>query len=60
MSVGMHLRILGHPGRAAGLARFLDYAGALPDVWICRREDIARQWIAKIPPTQQPLNEVRA
>ena len=60
MSVGMHLRILGHPGRAAGLARFLDYAGTLPDVWICRREDIARQWIAKFPPTQQPLNEVSA
>ncbi len=57
MSVGMHLRILGHPGRAAGLARFLDYAGGFPDVWICRREEIARQWIARFPPAQKILNE---
>jgi hypothetical protein len=47
MNVGMHLRILGHPGRSAGLARFLDYALRLPDVWICKREEIARHWIAK-------------
>jgi peptidoglycan/xylan/chitin deacetylase (PgdA/CDA1 family) len=46
MSVGMHLRILGHPGRSAGLARFLDYARSQPDVWICQREEIARHWIA--------------
>jgi hypothetical protein len=46
MNVGMHLRILGHPGRSAGLARFLDYARSLPDVWICKREEIARHWIA--------------
>ncbi len=49
LNVGMHLRILGHPGRAAGLARFLDYAQALPDVWICKREEIARHWIARFP-----------
>ena len=49
MNVGMHLRIIGHPGRAAGLARFLDYAQSLPDVYICRREDIARHWIARFP-----------
>jgi peptidoglycan/xylan/chitin deacetylase (PgdA/CDA1 family) len=49
MNVGMHLRILGHPGRAAGLARFLDYASSLPDVWICQREEIARHWIARFP-----------
>ena len=46
MSVGMHLRILGHPARASGLARFLDYARRLPDVWICQREQIARHWMA--------------
>ena len=34
--------LLGHPGRASGLARFLDYAKAKPNVWICKREDIAR------------------
>jgi len=50
MSVGMHLRIVGHPGRAAGLARFLDYAMSLPDVWICQRDDIARHWISRFPP----------
>jgi peptidoglycan/xylan/chitin deacetylase (PgdA/CDA1 family) len=49
MSVGMHLRILGHPGRAAGLMRFLDYASSLPGVWICRREEIARHWIECFP-----------
>jgi peptidoglycan/xylan/chitin deacetylase (PgdA/CDA1 family) len=57
MSVGMHLRILGHPGRAAGLARFLDYAGGLADVWICRREEIARHWISRFPPVRESLNE---
>jgi allantoinase len=45
MSVGMHARLLGHPGRARGLARFLDYARGHQDVWICRREDIARHWL---------------
>jgi peptidoglycan/xylan/chitin deacetylase (PgdA/CDA1 family) len=50
MNVGMHLRILGHPGRAAGLARFLDYASSLPDVWICQREQIARHWLTHFPP----------
>jgi peptidoglycan/xylan/chitin deacetylase (PgdA/CDA1 family) len=49
MSVGVHLRILGHPGRSAGLARFLDYAQSLQDVWICKREEIARHWIARFP-----------
>ena len=55
MSVGMHLRILGHPGRAVGLARFLDYAQGLKDVWVCRREDIARHWIARFPAAEAAL-----
>ena len=50
MSVGMHLRILGHPARASGLARFLEYARGLPDVWICQREQIARHWIEQHSP----------
>ncbi len=50
MSVGMHMRLLGHPGRASGLARFLDYVGSRPDVWICNRIDIARHWMAEHPP----------
>jgi putative urate catabolism protein len=49
MSVGMHMRLLGHPGRASGLARFLDYVAAKPDVWICRRLEIARHWLAEHP-----------
>lgn len=51
MSVGMHMRLLGHPGRAAGLARFLDYVTSKPDVWVCRRIDVARHWLATHPPS---------
>ena len=47
MSVGMHMRLLGHPARAAGLARLLDYLLGCGDVWVCRRVDIARHWIAE-------------
>jgi peptidoglycan/xylan/chitin deacetylase (PgdA/CDA1 family) len=50
MSVGMHMRLLGHPGRASGLARFLDYVKGKPDVWVCRRLEIARHWLAEHPP----------
>lgn len=49
MSVGLHLRVAGHPGRAAGLERFLDHVGKHEDVWICRRADIARHWHAYHP-----------
>jgi putative urate catabolism protein len=44
MSVGLHCRLAGRPGRAAALARFLDYALKHDEVWICRRIDIARHW----------------
>lgn len=44
MSVGLHARVAGHPGRAAALARFLDYIRAHDQVWVCRREEIARHW----------------
>ncbi len=45
MSVGLHCRLVGHPGRAAGLAEFMDFAKSLgKDVWICTREEIARHW----------------
>lgn len=50
MSVGMHQRLLGHPGRAFGLAKFLDYVRTIPDVWICNRIDIARHWVERHPP----------
>jgi peptidoglycan/xylan/chitin deacetylase (PgdA/CDA1 family) len=50
MSVGLHCRLVGRPGRAAALARFLDHVVACGDVWVARREDIARHWWATHPP----------
>ncbi len=50
MSVGLHARLIGHPARAAGLARFLDHVARHRDVWICNRIDIARHWLARHPP----------
>jgi hypothetical protein len=45
MSVGLHCRLVGRPGRAAALAQFIDHAlGYGPEVWITTREDIARHW----------------
>jgi allantoinase len=44
MSIGMHCRLLGRPGRFAGLQRFLDHVQRHERVWICRRIDIARHW----------------
>ena len=44
MSVGLHCRLVGRPGRAAALARFLDYVAARDRVWIATRLDIARHW----------------
>jgi allantoinase len=51
MSVGLHCRLIGHPARAAGLARLLDYLGGFDDVWITHRIDIARHWMARHPYT---------
>lgn len=45
MSVGLHCRIIGRPGRIAALSRFLDYVNRFEQVWICRRSDIARHWL---------------
>ena len=49
MTVGIHMRIAGHPGRAAGLERFLEYVAGFDDIWVCRRVDIAKHWIAEHP-----------
>jgi peptidoglycan/xylan/chitin deacetylase (PgdA/CDA1 family) len=54
MSVGMHARILGHPGRLAGVRRFLDHVQGRPGVWIARRGDIAAHWRAEVPPPEGP------
>lgn len=45
MSVGLHARLAGKPGRIAALARFIDYVKSHERVWICRRLDIAQHWI---------------
>jgi allantoinase len=44
MSIGLHCRIVGRPGRAASLARFLDYVQSKENVWLTRRIDIANHW----------------
>src|SRR5262249_44964346 len=49
MSVGLHARLVGRPGRLAALARFLDHVERHDHVWICRRIDIATHWIATHP-----------
>jgi putative urate catabolism protein len=44
MSIGLHCRLAGRPGRFAALERFVDYVQSHRDVWICKRIDIARHW----------------
>ena len=50
MSVGLHCRLAGRPGRFAAFQRFLDYMQSHEKVWICTRLDIARHWHAHHPP----------
>jgi len=49
MSIGMHCRLLGRPGRLRALQQFLDHIERHDRVWVCRRIDIARHWIARHP-----------
>ena len=49
MSIGMHCRLLGRPGRLVALQRFLDHVAKHDKVWVCRRVDIARHWQATHP-----------
>jgi len=49
ISIGMHCRLLGKPGRIGALRRFLDHVQAHEQVWIARRIDIARHWRAVHP-----------
>ncbi|HEX2816189.1 MAG TPA: allantoinase PuuE [Phenylobacterium sp.] len=49
LSVGLHCRLAGRPGKMAGLERFLKYAQGHKDVWFCRRIEIARHWRARHP-----------
>ncbi|MFN7979125.1 MAG: polysaccharide deacetylase family protein [Vicinamibacterales bacterium] len=52
MSIGLHPRIIGQPGRIAGLRAFLDHLQTCDGVWICRRGDIAAHWRAHVPPPE--------
>lgn len=54
LSVGLHCRLVGRPGRAAALARFLDYARAHDKVWFARRLDIAAHWRKHFPCPETP------
>lgn len=49
MSIGLHCRLVGRPGRFAALKRFLDYIESFNKVWVCRRIDIAQHWITHHP-----------
>jgi allantoinase len=49
MSVGLHCRLVGRPGRAAALEKFLEYVANFDDVWICTREQIANHWRDRFP-----------
>ncbi len=50
MSVGLHPKIIGRPGRIGGLERFLEHVRRHPDVWVCSRTDIARFWAGRFAP----------
>ena len=54
LSVGLHCRLIGRPGRLAALQRFLEYVAAKPQVWVARRIDIARHWQALHPAPSLP------
>ncbi|MFL2933694.1 MAG: polysaccharide deacetylase family protein [Thalassobaculaceae bacterium] len=49
MSIGLHQRLIGHPARAMGLKRLLDYIGGFEDIWVCNRLNIAKHWIKTHP-----------
>lgn len=44
MSIGLHCRLIGRPGRIASLTRFLDYIEQFEDVWVCQRDRIVQHW----------------
>jgi len=60
LSVGLHCRLVGRPGRIAALERFLDHVLQLPDVWICRRIELARHWMNVHPAGTPPAGEPTA
>lgn len=54
MSIGLHCRLIGRPGRAQALQEFLNYAQGHDDVWFATREQIADHWAATHPPVKRP------
>jgi OHCU decarboxylase len=63
MNIGLHCRLVGRPGRAASLKRFIDYIQGHEGVWIARRGDIAKHWMERhpyAPPAMRPLRMERA
>ena len=59
MSIGLHCRLIGRPGRAASLKRFIDYVKGRDKVWIARRDEIARHWREHHPYEQPALRPSR-
>ena len=59
MSIGLHCRLIGRPGRIAALARFIDYVKDHKKAWIARRIDIAEHWMKKHPYTAPALVPTR-
>ena len=53
MSLGLHLRIIGRPGRITALEKFLDYVRSLENVWVATREQIAEHFVANVPTSFQ-------
>lgn len=49
MSIGLHCRIIGRPGRFASLVKFINYISQFDDIWVCRRQDIAEHWLENHP-----------
>lgn len=50
MSVGLHARVIGRPGRIGALVKFLKYIRQFPDVWICKRTELAEYWLENVRP----------
>lgn len=51
LSIGLHSRIIGRAGRIVALKKFIEYISQKPDVWVCRRDEIAKHWYEKHPAT---------
>ena len=60
MSVGLHCRLVGRPGRIRALKRFIDHAKSHEDVWFCRRIDIAHHWHELASASRSDAMEARA